>query len=149
MPKQMTLAAYFNPTGHHVASWRHPRALPDANVNVRHYIEMAKAAEAAKFDMIFLADGNATREAHIEAISRSVQFVAHFEPLTLLSALAMHTTRIGLTGTASTTYQEPYNLARKFASLDWLSGGRAGWNLVTSAQDAEAPFTSTTSGSFR
>ncbi|MBM3608032.1 MAG: LLM class flavin-dependent oxidoreductase, partial [Alphaproteobacteria bacterium] len=88
MTKQMTLAAYFNPTGHHVASWRHPRAQRDAHVNIEHYIEIAKTAERAKFDMIFLADGQATREAHIDAISRSVQFVAHFEPLTLLSALA-------------------------------------------------------------
>src|SRR5690606_35747249 len=79
-----------------------------------------------------------TREAHIDAISRSVQFVAHFEPLTLLSALAMVTKHIGLTATASTTYQEPYNLARKFASLDHISHGRAGWNLVTSSQPAEA-----------
>ncbi len=137
MTKQMTLAAYFNPTGHHVASWRHPRAQRDANVSIEHYVEMAKAAERAKFDMIFLADSSATRSAHIDAISRSVQFVAHFEPLTLLSALAMVTTRIGLTGTVSTTWHEPYNLARKFASLDHLSHGRAGWNLVTSSQAAE------------
>ena len=138
MTRQMTLAAYFNPTGHHVASWRHPRADPMANVSIEHYVEMAQAAERAKFDMIFLADSNATREAHMDAISRSVQFVAHFEPLTLLSALAMVTKHIGLTATASTTYQEPYNLARKFASLDHISHGRAGWNLVTSAQPAEA-----------
>ncbi len=138
MTTQMKLAAYFNPTGHHVASWRHPRALPAANVDIEHYVEMAQAAERAKFDMIFLADSNATREAHIEAISRSVQFVAHFEPLTLLAALATRTTHIGLTATASTTYQEPYNLARKFASLDHISHGRAGWNLVTSGQSAEA-----------
>ncbi len=137
MTKQMKLAAYFNPTGHHVASWRHPRAQRDANVNIEHYVEMAKAAERAKFDMIFLADSQATRTAHIDAVSRSVQFVAHFEPLTLLSALAMVTKSIGLTGTASTTYYEPYNLARQFASLDHLSHGRAGWNLVTSAQPAE------------
>ncbi len=138
MTRQMKLAAYFNPTGHHVASWRHPRAQKDANVSIEHYVAMAKAAEAAKFDMIFLADSNAMREAHIDAITRSVQFVAHFEPITLLSALAMVTKNIGLTGTASTTYQEPYNLARKFASLDHISHGRAGWNLVTSAQPAEA-----------
>ncbi|MDB5572812.1 MAG: xenobiotic compound monooxygenase subunit [Hyphomicrobiales bacterium] len=138
MAKQMKLAAYFNPTGHHVASWRHPRAQRDANVNIEHYVEIAKTAERAKFDMIFLADGNATREAHMDAISRSVQFIAHFEPLTLLSALAMVTKNIGLTATASTTYQEPYNLARKFASLDHISHGRAGWNLVTSGQTAEA-----------
>lgn len=133
MTKQMSLAAYFNPTGHHVASWRHPRAQKDANVSIQHYVEMAQAAERAKFDMVFLADGSAVREAHIDAISRSVQFVAHFEPITLLSALAMATKNIGLTATVNTTYEEPYNLARKFASLDIISGGRAAWNLVTSS----------------
>jgi len=138
MTKQMKLAAYFNPTGHHVASWRHPRAQRDAHQNIEHYVEIARTAERAKFDMIFLADGNATRDADIEAISRSVQFVAHFEPIPLLSALAMVTKNIGLTATASTTYNEPYNLARKFASLDHISHGRAGWNLVTSGQPAEA-----------
>jgi N-acetyl-S-(2-succino)cysteine monooxygenase len=139
MSSKMRLAAYFNPTGHHVASWRHPRAQPDANVNIEHYVDMARAAEAAKFDMIFLADGVATRDVHIDAQSRSVQFIAHFEPITLLSALAMTTKHIGLVATASTTYNEPYHVARKFASLDWLSHGRAGWNLVTSVQAAEAP----------
>lgn len=137
MAKQMSLAAYFNPTGHHVASWRHPRAQKDANVNIQHYVEMAQAAERAKFDMLFLADGSAVREAHIDAISRSVQFVAHFEPMTLLSALSMVTKNIGLTGTVNTTYEEPYNLARKFASLDIISGGRAGWNLVTSSSKGD------------
>ena len=136
--KKMRLAAYFNPTGHHVASWRHPRAQADASTNIEHYVEIAQTAERAKFDMIFLADGNATRAAHMDALSRSVQFVAHFEPLTLLSALAMKTSRIGLVATASTTYNEPYHVARKFASLDHISHGRAGWTLVTSGQDAEA-----------
>jgi alkanesulfonate monooxygenase len=134
----MRLAAYFNPTGHHVASWRHPRAQVDAHVNFRHYIEIAQSAERAKLDMIFLADGVATREAHMDALSRSVQFVAHLEPLTLLSALASVTDRIGLVATASTTYNEPYHVARKFASLDYISNGRAGWNCVTSVQPAEA-----------
>lgn len=137
--KKMRLAAYFNPTGHHVASWRHPRAQKDASFNFKHYVEIAQTAERAKFDMIFLADGLATRQADMEAISRSVQFIAHFEPITLLSALAAVTERIGLVATASTTYNEPYHIARKFASLDWISNGRAGWNLVTSAQVAEAP----------
>jgi N-acetyl-S-(2-succino)cysteine monooxygenase len=136
--KAMRLAAYFNPTGHHVASWRHPRAQVDAHINIRHYIEIARTAERAKFDMIFLADGVATREAHMDALSRSVQFVAHLEPLTLLSALATVTERIGLVATASTTYNEPYHVARKFASLDFISNGRAGWNCVTSVQPAEA-----------
>ena len=135
---KMRLAAYFNPTGHHVASWRHPRAQVDAHVNIRHYIEIARTAERAKFDMVFLADGVATREAHMDALSRSVQFVAHLEPITLLSALAPMTERIGPVATASTTYNEPYHVARKFASLDYISNGRAGWNCVTSVQPAEA-----------
>jgi N-acetyl-S-(2-succino)cysteine monooxygenase len=138
MTAKMCLAAYFNPTGHHVASWRHPRAQIDAHINMRHYIEIAQTAERAKFDMIFLADSVAMREAHMDALSRSVQFVAHFEPLTLLSALAMVTEHIGLVATASTTYNEPFHVARKFASLDHISGGRAGWNVVTSVQMGEA-----------
>ena len=123
---KMRLAAYFNPTGHHVASWRHPRAQADAHINIKHYVEIAQTAERAKFDLIFLADGVATRQADIEAQSRSVQFIAHFEPITLLSALAMVTERIGLIATMSTSYNEPYHVARKFASLDHISGGRSG-----------------------
>jgi len=136
--KKMRLAAYYNPTGHHVASWRHPRAQADASFNIRHYVEIAQTAEKAKFDLLFLADANATREAAVEAISRSVQFVAHFEPMTLLSALAMVTSKIGLVGTVSTSWNEPYHIARKLASLDHISNGRSGWNIVTSGQDAEA-----------
>jgi FMN-dependent oxidoreductase (nitrilotriacetate monooxygenase family) len=89
-------------------------------------------------DMIFFQDSVAVRRANIEALSRSAQYIANFEPITLLSALAMATDHIGLTATASTSYNEPYHVARKFASLDHISGGRAGWNLVTSVQDAEA-----------
>ncbi|HVG50849.1 MAG TPA: LLM class flavin-dependent oxidoreductase [Xanthobacteraceae bacterium] len=136
--KKMRLAAYFNPTGHHVASWRHPRAEADAHINVKHYVKICQTAERAKFDLVFLADGNATRDADIEAQSRSVQFIAHFEPITLLSAMAMVTEHIGLVCTMSTSYNAPYHVARKMASLDWISDGRAGWNLVTSGQMAEA-----------
>ena len=136
--RKMRLAAYYNPTGHHVASWRHPRADADAHVNIKHYVKIAQTAEKAKFDLIFLADGVATRQADIEAQCRSVQFIANFEPLTLLSALAMVTEKIGLICTMSTSYNEPYNVARRFASLDLISGGRGGWNLVTSGQTAEA-----------
>ena len=135
---EMNLAAYYNPTGHHVASWRHPRAEKDAHVNIKHYVEIAQTAERAKFDLLFLADGNAVRAAHIDAISRSTQFVAHFEPLTLLAALAMVTTKIGLVSTVSTSWNAPYHIARKLASLDHISGGRAAWNVVTSGNDAES-----------
>jgi FMN-dependent oxidoreductase (nitrilotriacetate monooxygenase family) len=135
---QMRLGAFFNPTGHHVASWRHPQAQADAGINFQHYAELARTAERAKFDLVFLADNVCVREANMEALSRSAQYVANFEPLTLLAALSAVTTDIGLVATASTSYNEPFHVARKFASLDHLSGGRAGWNLVTSGMAAEA-----------
>jgi alkanesulfonate monooxygenase len=135
---QMRLGAFFNPTGHHAASWRHPRAQADAGINFRHYVEITKTAERAKFDLVFLADNNCVRDANMEALSRSAQYIANFEPITLLSALSTQTSHIGLVATASTSYNEPYHVARKFASLDHISGGRAGWNLVTSGMGAEA-----------
>ena len=85
---QMRLGAFFNPTGHHVASWRHPRAQADAGINFQHYVEITRTAERAKFDMVFLADNVCVREANMEALSRSAQYIANFEPLTLLSALS-------------------------------------------------------------
>ncbi|MBM3527379.1 MAG: LLM class flavin-dependent oxidoreductase [Alphaproteobacteria bacterium] len=135
---QLRLGAFFNPTGHHVASWRHPEAQADAGINFKHYAEIAQTAERAKFDMVFLADNVCVREANMEALSRSAQYIANFEPITLISALAAVTSRIGLTCTASTSYNEPFHVARKFASIDHISGGRAGWNLVTSGMAAEA-----------
>ena len=102
-------------------------------------MQLAQAAEAAKFDLVFLADGSGTRGDNVDFLSRTAHsYVAQFEPLTLLSALAAVTERIGLVGTASTTFNEPYHIARKFASLDHISGGRAGWNLVTSSSEHEA-----------
>jgi len=135
---QMRLGAFFNPTGHHVASWRHPDAQADAGINFQHYVGITQTAERAKFDLVFLADNVCVRDARIEALSRSAQYIANFEPLTLLAALSAVTSRIGLVATASTSYNEPFHVARKFASLDHLSGGRAGWNLVTSGMAAEA-----------
>ena len=135
---QLRLGAFYNPTGHHVASWRHPGAQADAGINFKHYVEIAQTAERAKFDMIFLADNVCVRDAKMEALSRSAQYIANFEPITLIAALAGVTERIGLTCTASTSYNEPFHVARKFASLDHISGGRAGWNLVTSGQSVEA-----------
>ncbi|HEX3503447.1 MAG TPA: LLM class flavin-dependent oxidoreductase [Xanthobacteraceae bacterium] len=136
--KKMRLGAFFNPTGHHVASWRHTESQADAGINIAHYRELAQTAERAKFDMIFLADNVCVRKAHIDALSRSAQYIANFEPITLLSALSGATDHIGLVATATTSYNEPYHVARKFASLDHISGGRAGWNLVTSGQREEA-----------
>lgn len=135
--KQMRLGAFLMATGHHVAAWRHPRAQADAGVSLRHYAEIVRTAERAKFDMMFLADSAAVWDGSPEALSRMAR-ADHFEPLTLLSALAALTERIGLVATVTTTYNEPYHVARKFASLDLLSGGRSGWNLVTSANAAEA-----------
>jgi FMN-dependent oxidoreductase (nitrilotriacetate monooxygenase family) len=134
----MRLGAFFMPTGHHVTSWRHPDAQADAGTNFKHYVEIARTAERGKFDMIFLADSVTTRSGHIDALSRSAQYIANFEPLTLLSALSAVTEHIGLVATATTSYNEPYHIARKFASLDWISNGRAGWNIVTTARSNEA-----------
>src|ERR1700716_2949856 len=134
---ELRLGAFFNPTGHHVASWRHERAQADAGINFKHYVEIAQTAERGKFDMIFLADTVCVRGAKMEALSRSAQYIANFEPITLISALAGVTSRIGLTCTASTSYNEPFHVARKFASLDHISGGRAGWNPGPSRQETE------------
>jgi alkanesulfonate monooxygenase len=136
--KQMKLGAFFNPTGHHVASWRHPQAQADAGVNFAHYAAISQTAERGKFDFVFFADNVNVREARMEALSRSAQYIANFEPLTLIAALAAVTTRIGFVSTASTSWNEPYNIARKFASLDHISGGRVAWNIVTSSVDGEA-----------
>lgn len=135
---RMILGAYVNPSGHHVASWRHPRAQADAHTSIDHYLEVARTLERSKFDLIFLADSNKVRVANMDALRRSTQFVAYFEPLTLLSALAMVTSKLGLVATASTSWDQPFHIARKFASLDHVSKGRAGWNVVTSVADAEA-----------
>jgi alkanesulfonate monooxygenase len=125
--------------GYHLANWRHPEAPADGNMSLQHSIRVIQAAERGLFDMGFLADGVGIRF-HDEpegALCRTAKNV-QFEPLTLLSALAMVTKNIGLVATASTTYNEPYHVARKFASLDHISGGRAGWNVVTSVTDMEA-----------
>ena len=136
--RQMHLGVFFNHTGHHIASWRHPNAQADAGINLEHYVEMTRNAEKAGLDFIFFADSAAVREARAESLSRSAQYTAYFEPTTLLSALAMVTKHIGLVATATTSYNEPYNVARRFASIDHISKGRAGWNVVTSGNPAEA-----------
>jgi len=138
-PKQLRLGAFLMSSGHHLASWRYPEARADGGLSFDHFRQIAQTAERGKFDMIFFADGVAVRdrERGTEVLSRTGHLV-HFEPLTLLSALAVVTEHIGLVATVSTTYNEPFHLARKFASLDYLSGGRAAWNLVTSASTAEA-----------
>jgi N-acetyl-S-(2-succino)cysteine monooxygenase len=135
----MTLGVFFKNTGHHIAAWRHPDAQPDAGINIRHYAACAMTSERACFDFLFFADAAAVRDkTSNEVLSRSSQFTAYFEPTTLLSALAMVTKHIGLVATATTSYNEPYHVARKYASLDHISGGRAGWNVVTSGNASEA-----------
>ncbi|MEI4483444.1 MULTISPECIES: LLM class flavin-dependent oxidoreductase [unclassified Phyllobacterium] len=134
---QMKLGAFLMAGGHHIAAWRHPDAIANAGVNIDHFIELARMAEAAKFDMVFVEDAAAIRERDPNLASQAARSTM-FEPLSLLAALAVNTSHIGLVATASTTYNEPYGLARAFASLDQLSGGRSGWNLVTSASELEA-----------
>jgi len=138
-PKQISLGLSMRYLGYHAAAWRHPSADPDAASKFSHYRYIAQTAEAAKLDMLFLADGIGlrTKDEPPGALRRSHQTL-ELEPLTLLSALSSVTSHIGLVATASTTYNEPYHIARKWASLDHLSGGRAGWNIVTSWSEAEA-----------
>ncbi|WJR77858.1 LLM class flavin-dependent oxidoreductase [Bradyrhizobium sp. NP1] len=135
---QMRLGAFFHPTGHHVAAWLDPGSQIDAGTNFAHYAQMTQAAEAAKFDLVFLADAIATRDGNLQALRRWPQYMAYFDPITLLAGLAAVTKHIGLVATATTSFNEPYHVARRFASLDHISGGRAGWNVVTSSNPSEA-----------
>ena len=136
--KQMALAILASGTGSHVASWLHPATTPAGGTDIGHYRRLAQLAEAGKFDLFFIADTPAARTEMLDAFSRYPLFMNVFEPVTLLSALSGATDRIGLGGTVSTSFSEPYNVARQFASLDHLSSGRAGWNVVTSANDFAA-----------
>ncbi|WP_019904797.1 LLM class flavin-dependent oxidoreductase [Methylobacterium sp. 77] len=135
--RRLHLGAFMRPVGIHTAWWRYPGAYPDANFNFEHLAHFARRLEAAKFDAFFMADHLAVMNMPMAALRRSAT-VTSFDPLTLLPALAVLTERIGLIATASTTYNEPYHVARKFASLDHISKGRAGWNLVTSHNPDEA-----------
>ncbi|WP_225913724.1 LLM class flavin-dependent oxidoreductase [Leptolyngbya ohadii] len=128
--KQLKLGAFMRPVSIHTAAWRYPGAIPDANFNFPAIQQFIQKLEQGKFDVFFMADHLAVLNLPIAALKRS-HTVTSFEPFTLLSALAAVTERIGLVATASTTYDSPYHVARRFASLDHLSGGRAGWNIVT------------------
>ena len=134
---EMKLGAFLMAGGHHISAWRHPLAHARAGVDIGHFIGLAQLAESACFDLLFLEDAAAIRERDPRLAAQAARSTS-FEPLSLLAALAVNTAHIGLVATASTTYNEPYGLARTFASLDRLSGGRAGWNLVTSASTLEA-----------
>ncbi|MET9380436.1 LLM class flavin-dependent oxidoreductase [Streptomyces sp. NPDC002928] len=127
MTRHLHLNAFLMNTGHHEASWRLPESDPYAHVQLEHYVHLARIAERGTFDSLFLADGPQLWNSVGQRPSGAL------EPLTLLTALATATRHIGLIATASTSYNSPYNLARKFASLDIISGGRAGWNIVTTA----------------
>ena len=132
MTKQLHLGAVMRPVAIHTAWWRYPGAYPDANFNLNHLVRFIQTLERARFDAFFMADHLAVLNMPVQALRRSAT-VTSFEPMTLLSALAMATERIGLVATASTTFDEPYHVARRFASLDHISNGRAGWNVVTTA----------------
>jgi FMN-dependent oxidoreductase (nitrilotriacetate monooxygenase family) len=126
MKRQLHLNLFIHSRGHHEASWRHPDASTLPLTDIRYYVDLAQRAEAALFDSIFLADQLALSD----DLSQAAR--TWLEPVTVLTAQAVATERIGLIGTCSTTYTEPFNLARQFGSLDHISNGRAGWNIVTS-----------------
>ena len=137
----MKLGVFARANGHHEGAWRLSGAPVGPELDFAFWSNLAHVAEQAKFDMFFIADVDGLRgsEADLPALSHDpARYVSQFEPLTLLSALAVTTRQIGLVATASTTFNEPYHLARKFASLDHLSSGRAGWNIVTSSVEATA-----------
>jgi FMN-dependent oxidoreductase (nitrilotriacetate monooxygenase family) len=130
--RQLSLNAFLHDTGHHEASWRHPDSSVERAHDIDFYVELAQTAEAAKLDAVFFAD--------VPGLWAATPYrpTAHLEPITRLAAIAARTERIGLIATASTTFYEPYNLARLFSSLDFLSRGRAGWNIVTTQSEAVA-----------
>jgi alkanesulfonate monooxygenase len=129
---QLKLGAFMRPVSIHTGAWRYPGAFPDANFNFAHLKRFIRTLERGRFDAFFMADHLAVLNMPIDALKRS-HTVTSFEPFTLLSALAGATEHIGLVATASTTFDEPYHIARRFASLDHISGGRAGWNIVTTS----------------
>ncbi|QEO16835.1 LLM class flavin-dependent oxidoreductase [Acetobacter vaccinii] len=141
---RLKLAVLINASGSHIAGWRHPRSGAEQTDELSHYLQIAKKAEAGKFDIVFFADSSALFDGTPEHQARYSHGLAatepkrHLEPFTLLAALSAGTSNIGLVGSATTTYAEPYSVARVVASLDRLSGGRGGWNLITSANPAEA-----------
>jgi len=132
MTRQLRLGAFMRPVSIHTGAWRYPGSYPDANFNFAHLKRFAQTLERARFDAFFMADHLAVLNMPVDALKRS-HTVTSFEPFTLLSALAGATEHIGLIATGSTTFDAPYHIARRFASLDHISGGRAGWNIVTTS----------------
>src|SRR5437899_1699419 len=130
--KQLRLGAFMRPVSIHTAAWRYPGGTPDANFNLKALVSYAQTLERGRFDAFFMADHLAVLNMPMEALKRSAT-VTSFDPLTLLPALAMATGHLGLIATASPTFEPAYTIARRFASLDHISEGRAGWNLVTTS----------------
>jgi alkanesulfonate monooxygenase len=130
--RQLHLGAFMRPASIHTGAWRYPGAWPDMNFNLPHLKQAIQTLERAKFDAFFMADHMAVLNMPVDALKRS-HTVTSFEPFTLLSALSQVTENIGLVATGSTTFDAPYHIARRFASLDHLSSGRAGWNIVTTS----------------
>lgn len=130
--RQIKLNAFMRPASIHTGAWRYPGAWPDMNFNFAHIKECIQKLEAAKFDAFFMADHMAVLNMPMDALKRS-HTATSWEPFTLLSALSQATSHIGLIATGSTTFDAPYHIARRFASLDHISGGRAGWNIVTTS----------------
>src|SRR3984957_15081397 len=140
--RMLSLGGFFSTPGNHLAGWRHPAAVPTADMDFRMYAHITQVVERAKFDTIFFQDTAAVNGS--QALARGdftrtrLSRIVQLEATALLGARAAVTTHIGLIATATTTYNEPYNIARRFASIDHISGGRAGWNLVTSQVEDEA-----------
>ncbi len=130
--RRLRLGAFMRPTTIHTGAWRYPGAFPDANFNLAHLKDFARTLERGRFDAFFMADHLAVLNMPLEALKRS-HTVTSFDPLTLLPVLATVTKHLGLIATASTTFEQPYLIARRFASLDHISEGRAGWNVVTTS----------------
>lgn len=130
--RKIKFGAIIHGVGGNISGWRHPNVLTDASVNLDFYKQQALKAEEGKFDLVFIADGLYINEQSIP------HFLNRFEPITILSALAAVTSKIGLVGTVSTSYSEPFTIARQFASLDHISQGRAGWNVVTTPLEKTA-----------
>lgn len=130
--RRLKLGAMLHGVGSSTSLWRHPEIQADASTNFELYKTWVQVAEAGKMDLVFVADGLYINEKSIP------HFLNRFEPLTILSALASVSKNIGLVGTVSTSYSEPFTIARQFGSLDVISGGRAGWNVVTSPLEGSA-----------
>src|SRR3954466_1813150 len=138
--RKMRIGMSIRGHGYHPAAWRHPDVPADGTLQVAHYVRSAQTAERGKLDMIFFADGAGIRQGDNPrgSLARTGRDMIELEPTMILPALAMVTRHVGLVTTASTTYNEPYNLARRFATLDLISNGRAGWNVVASWSEHEA-----------